>query len=432
MRILIFGLGYVGVTAAACLLKDGHIVTGIDTNKDKVAMVNAGKSPISEPEVGDLLTAGYNDNRLSATNILDLQTQDADMAIICVGTPSLPDGTLDLSHVRTVAEQLGTAIRSLDTNRNRPFLCVFRSTIPPRSMDNVVLPALLKSAAEEPGRRYEVAFNPEFLRESTAVADYYQPPKIVIGERTPGISQRLFGIYNNIDAPVFEVPFATAEMVKLTDNTFHGLKVAFANEIGRLCLKFGIDPQSTADIFLSDTKLNISPYYLRPGAPFGGSCLPKDVSALVALSQRQGLALDVIEGIMQSNMVHKQFLAQQVMMAVPKGGHILLLGLSFKLKTDDLRESPLVELAETLIGKGYKVSIYEPDLKERELIGANLRYSQEQLPHLEKLLIDNPIAITQDVDLVVIGKPIPGVLEHLDSNINVINLHRLNGTLKNV
>jgi GDP-mannose 6-dehydrogenase len=429
MKILIFGLGYVGVTAAACLLKDGHTVVGIDLNKDKVAMVNVGKSPISEPEVGDLLNAGYNDNRLSATTVLNSQIQDADMAMICVGTSSLPNGTLDLSHVRTVAEQLGIAIRSLDTNRRRPFLCVFRSTMPPGSMNNVVLPALLKSAGEEPGKRYEVAFNPEFLRESTAVSDYYQPPKIVIGERTPGITQRLFGIYNNMDAPVFEVAFATAEMVKLMDNTFHGLKVAFANEIGRLCLQLGIDPQLTADIFLSDTKLNISPYYLRPGAPFGGSCLPKDISALVALSQRQGLALSVIEGIMPSNMIHKQFLAQQVMRTIPKGGHILLLGLSFKFQTDDLRESPLVELAETLLGKGYKVSIYEPDLKDRELIGANLQYLQEHLPHLEKLLIDSSVAITQEVDLVVVGKQILGILEHFDSTTHVINVHRLKGIL---
>jgi len=402
MNIVICGLGYVGVTAAASLLKDGHSVTGIDINVDKVAAVNAGQSPVSEPEVSELLAAGLADGRLAADTDVTAHLAGADLVFVCVGTPSTPAGGHDMRYVEAVANELGAAIAGMP-GRADPLLIVFRSTVQPGSMEGLILPALENAAGEAPGGKYEIAFNPEFLRESTAVADYFAPPKIVIGEREPGITKRLLGVYDGIDAPVFELPFGAAEMVKLTDNAFHALKVSFGNEVGRIALDLGVDPQAVIDVFLADTKLNISPYYFRPGGPFGGSCLPKDVRAINALAGARGVQVPVMASMLPSNEAHKDYLAGRVLDGLKPGGSVLLLGLSFKSATDDLRESPLVDLAETLIGKGVDLKIYDPDLKGRELIGANLRFIEERLPHLSRLLIAE-LSEAPDPDLIVIGK----------------------------
>ena len=282
MKIVVFGLGYVGATATACLLRDGHTVIGIDVSTDKAAMIESGVSPVSEPGLDELLAAGRDAGRLSATTDIGRHLDDADIAMVCVGTPSLPSGGLDLTQVSAVSAELAAALKTRDADRE-PLIIAYRSTMYPSAMEDIVLPALIEAAGEAPGTRFEAVLNPEFLRESTAIQDYYAPSRVVVGEREPGVTRRMLGVYDHIDAPFFELPYRTAEMVKLSDNGFHALKVVFANEIGRLALEFDVDPEPLIDVFLSDTKLNIFPYYLHPGGAFGGSCLPKDVCAISAL-----------------------------------------------------------------------------------------------------------------------------------------------------
>ncbi len=422
MKILICGLGYVGVTAAACLVGGGHDVVGIDVDPRKVGDVAAGRSPVSEPGVAGLLARGAADGRLSAAQSVGAHLVGADIALVCVGTPSSPSGALETRNVGAVAAELGKAIAALPPEAKPP-LIVMRSTLPPGTMDSLVLPTLAAEAGP-PGDAYEVAFNPEFLRESTAIADYHTPSRIVIGERLPGASQNLRGLYDGIDAPVFELSFAAAELVKLADNAFHAIKVTFGNEIGRLALDLGVAPGPLMDAFLADTQLNISPAYLRPGGPFGGSCLPKDVRAINALAASRGISAPLLGSALPSNAAHKSWLADRVMAEAGRGATVLLLGLSFKNASDDLRESPLIDLAETLIGKGYDLRIHDPDLTGRDLFGANLRFVEERLPHLSCLLIDD---VTRDVvpDLVVVGKPMPAVQAALDPAWPVIDIARL-------
>jgi GDP-mannose 6-dehydrogenase len=422
MKILICGLGYVGVTAAACLIRDGHDVIGIDIDARKVNDVAAGRSPVSEPGVAALLSGGVAAGRLAAAGAVDGNLIGADMVLVCVGTPSDPAGALETRNVGAVAAELGAAIAALPAGAPPP-LIVIRSTIPPGTMELLVLPALA-AAAGPPGEQYEIAFNPEFLRESTAIADYYAPAKIVIGERAAGMTQRLRGLYDGIDAPVFELPFAGAEMVKLTDNAFHALKVTFGNEIGRLALDLGVEPAPLIEAFLADTRLNISPAYLRPGGPFGGSCLPKDVRAINALAASRGISVPLLGAALPSNAAHKAWLADRVMAQTKPGAKILLIGLSFKEATDDLRESPLIDLAETLIGKGYDLRIHDPDLTGRHLFGANLRFVEEHLPHLSRVLVDD-LADAGTPELVVIGKQIKDVESALDPAWPVIDIARL-------
>jgi len=402
MKIVVFGLGYVGATTSACLLKDGHSVVGIDVSPDKAAKIAAGQSPVSEPGLAELLSAGRADGRLGAATEVGSHLDDADIAMVCVGTPSMAGGGLDLTQVCAVSEKLGAALKTRDRDRD-PLIVAYRSTMYPGATEDVVLPRLIAGSGEQPGIRYEAALNPEFLRESTAVADYFAPSRIVIGEREPGISKRMKGVYDSIDAPYFELPYRTAEMVKLSDNSFHALKVTFANEIGRLALEMDVDPAALTDVFLADTKLNISPYYLRPGGAFGGSCLPKDVRGITSLAGSRGVDLPVMSNVISSNEAHKKYLADRVMEGLEPGASVLLIGLTFKTDTDDLRESPLIDLAETLMGKGYDLKIYDPDLKERELVGSNLAFVTERLPHLSRLLIDN-VSDAGEVSVVVIGK----------------------------
>lgn len=423
MKIVICGLGYVGVTTAACLLKDGHRVVGIDVNPFKADQVNAGRTPVMEKGVAELLAAGHAAGRLSADTALGSHLDDADMVLVCVGTPAATNGMLDLGAVRAVTAEIGAAIRRLAA-RARPLLVVVRSTLPPGTMEGVVLPALEAAAGEPPGVHYEIAFNPEFLRESSAIADYYAPARIVIGERIPGAAQRLYGLYDGIEAPLFEVPFAAAELVKLADNAFHALKVAFANEIGRLALDLHVPPALVAEMFVADTKLNVSAAYLRPGGPFGGACLPKDLRALVSLASVRGVETPVLEGTLRSNEAHKRYLARRVMEGLAPGARVLLLGLTFKAATDDVRESPLLDLAEALLGKGIDLRILDPDLKGRELVGANLRAVERALPHLSRLLVAD-ISEVPAPALVVRGKAMPEIEARLDPAWPVIDLVRL-------
>jgi GDP-mannose 6-dehydrogenase len=423
MKIVVFGLGYVGATATACLLRDGHTVVGVDLSPDKAAKIEIGLSPVSEPGLDDLLAAGRDAGRLSADTDVGAHLDDADIAMICVGTPSLPGGGLDLTQVCAVSAELGAALKTRDAARE-PLIIAYRSTMYPGAMEEVVLPVLIAAAGENPGTRFEAVLNPEFLRESTAIKDYYAPSRVVVGEREPGVTKRMLGVYDHIDAPFFELPYRTAEMVKLSDNGFHALKVVFANEIGRLALELDVDPTPLIDVFLADTKLNISPYYLRPGGAFGGSCLPKDVRAISALAGVKGIDLPVMSNVITSNEAHKDYLAARVMDQLRPGGSVLLIGLTFKAETDDLRESPLIDLAEALVGKGFDLKIYDPDLKNRELVGANLAFVQQRLPHLSRLLVED-IDAAGEVSLVVIGKGVEVDRAAFDSRATVIDIDRL-------
>jgi GDP-mannose 6-dehydrogenase len=423
MKIVVFGLGYVGATATACLLRDGHTVVGVDVSPDKAAKIESGVSPVSEPGLDDLLAAGRDAGRLSATTVIGNHLDDADIAMVCVGTPSLPSGGLDLTQVCAVSAELAQALRTRDADRE-PLIVAYRSTMYPGAMEEIVQPVLIDAAGEAPGTRFEAVLNPEFLRESTAIQDYYAPSRVVVGEREPGVTRRMLGVYDHIDAPFFELPYRTAEMVKLSDNGFHALKVVFANEIGRLALEFDVDPEPLIDVFLSDTKLNISPYYLRPGGAFGGSCLPKDVRAISALAGLRGVELPVMSNVITSNEAHKRYLADRVMRRLEPGGSVLLIGLTFKADTDDLRESPLIDLAEALVGKGYDLKIYDPDLKDRELVGANLAYVQQRLPHLSRLLVED-VEAAGDVSLVVVGKGVDIDRDALGRRVPVIDIDRL-------
>jgi GDP-mannose 6-dehydrogenase len=423
MKIVVFGLGYVGATATACLLRDGHTVIGVDLSPDKAAKIEIGLSPVSEPGLDDLLAAGRDAGRLSADTDVGANLDDADIAMICVGTPSLPGGGLDLTQVCAVSAELGAALKTRDAARE-PLIIAYRSTMYPGAMEEVVLPVLIAAAGENPGTRYEAVLNPEFLRESTAIKDYYAPSRVVIGEREPGVTKRMLGVYDHIDAPFFELPYRTAEMVKLSDNGFHALKVVFANEIGRLALELDVDPTPLIDAFLADTKLNISPYYLRPGGAFGGPCLPKDVRAISALAGVKGIDLPVMSNVITSNEAHKDYLAGRVMEHLGPGGSVLLIGLTFKADTDDLRESPLIDLAEALVGKGFDLKIYDPDLKNRELVGANLAFVQQRLPHLSRLLVED-IDAAGEVSLIVIGKGVEVDRATFDSRATVIDIDRL-------
>lgn len=425
MHIAILGLGYVGTTTAACLLKDGHHVYGIDINPAKVQAIGAGRSPVVEPGVEGLLAAGLAAGRLASGSSLSPWLDSLDLVMICVGTPSRADGKLEMVHLLEVTRQLG---RQLEDRRTaNPLLLVFRSTMAPGTMERLVLPTLEAATGEAPGRRYEVAFNPEFLRESTAVKDYYAPPKIVIGERHPGASRRLLGIYDGLDAPVFEVGFAEAEMVKFVDNSFHALKVAFANEIGRLAIAKGIDPQTVADIFLADTKLNVSAAYLRPGGPFGGSCLPKDLGAMLALAREVGVQVPVLGGTRESNAVHAAWLAQAVQARLAPPGPILLMGLSFKAETDDLRNSPLLELAEALLDAGYDLRVFDPDLDPSQLVGVNFALAAEHQEVLRSCLTRDVATAAARAGLIVLGKPMPEHQAALPAAVPRLDIPQLRG-----
>jgi GDP-mannose 6-dehydrogenase len=426
LSIAIFGLGYVGTTTAACLLKDGHAIVGIDISRDKVDAIGSGRSPVVEPEVQDLLESGHRSGRLQAALRLDGWLDRLDLAIVCVGTPSRADGKLDMAHLLEVTRQIGHDVAARDPAL-APLLLVFRSTMPPGTMEALVLPTLLDASGEAPGGRYEVAFNPEFLRESTAVKDYFSPPKIVIGERLPGITGRLMGIYDRIAAPLFEVPFATAEMAKFIDNSFHALKVAFANEIGRICQARKVDPQRVMDLFLADTKLNISATYLRPGGPYGGSCLPKDLGAMIALARDGGVEAPVLEGVRQSNEAHLLHLAGLVRRRAPPPGPVLQLGLSFKAGTDDLRNSPLVDLAAQLVEDGYELMIYDPDVEPRRLTGANFAVGAEHRGRVLERITQDLDAACARASLVILGKTIPGLRERLPAGLEVLDFNRLEG-----
>jgi len=424
MKISVFGLGYVGTVSAGCLADSGHAVWGVDVNADKVASINSGSAPIVEPEIADFIAKARKQDLLKATVSSEEGILATDVSFICVGTPSQSNGSLDLAHLQRVCEDIGSALRRKKT----PHTVVFRSTTLPGTTEDVAIPILEKHSGKQIGQGLYVCYNPEFLREGTSVKDYYHPPKIVIGERNPGEGDVVEQIYSGIKAPTVRTSIRAAEMVKYSDNAFHALKVTFANEIGNICKRLGIDSHAVMDIFCQDTKLNLSKVYLRPGFAFGGSCLPKDLRALSYQAKRADLDVPVLNAILASNASHIKGVIQRIIGLGKK--RVGFLGMTFKPDTDDLRESPLVEVIETLLGKGFHVKIYDKNVATSRLIGANKRFIEEHIPHLSSLLTERIEDVVDTAQVVVVGYAsaefVPA-LKKMRSDQLIIDLARIEG-----
>jgi GDP-mannose 6-dehydrogenase len=401
MKISVLGLGYVGAVSAGCLARDGHEVIGVDPERTKADLINAGKSPIIEKDIGAIIAEQVAAGRLRASTEVGDAVRHTDMALVCVGTPSQPNGGIDLRYVRRVCEQIG---RTLATHHGAPVI-VMRSTMLPGTMREVVLPTLEKFSGKRAGEEFGVCINPEFLREGTAVHDYYHPPKTVIGEMNRASGDLLAALYGKMPGPLIRTDIETAEMVKYADNAWHALKVGYANEIGNLCKALGVDAHRVMDIFCQDLKLNLSPYYLKPGFAFGGSCLPKDVRALLHKAKTLDLSLPILSSILPSN----QLQIERGVQAVVDKGHrrIGILGFSFKAGTDDLRESPMVELTERLIGKGYDLRVYDRNVHMAALHGANRDYILNRIPHISRLMVGTIGEVLAHAQTIVIGNAAP-------------------------
>ena len=422
MKISIFGLGYVGAVSAGCLANDGHEVIGVDPNQIKVDLINKGKTPIIEKDIRELIKKSVAEGRLWATTDVMSAVHDTDISLVCVGTPSLWNGSLDLKYVRTVCEEIGKALADKSTFH----VVVIRSTILPGSMREIVIPTLEEFSGKKPGIEFGICNNPEFLREGTAVYDYYNPPKTVIGETDRQSGDLLVTLYKTMEAPLIRTDVETAEMVKYVDNVWHALKVGFANEIGNICKSLGMDSHKVMDIFCQDKKLNLSPYYLKPGFAFGGSCLPKDVRALMYKARNLDLELPILNAILPSNERQVEIGVRMVMQK--ENRKIGILGLSFKAGTDDLRESPIVELIERLLGKGYDIRIYDRNVQLATLMGANKDYILNRIPHISRLLVKDIDKILDHADTLVVGngdKEFQDIVSRLRKGQIIVDLARI-------
>jgi len=397
MRISIFGLGYVGAVSTACLARDGHTVFGVDTDKVKVELINQGCSPIVEKDLNPMIKIGVEGSRIQATTDARHAVLHSDISFICVGTPSNGNGSLRLTFVERVSQDIGKALREKDSYH----VIVARSTMLPGTVENTIKPIIEEASGKKAGEAFGLAINPEFLRESTAVYDFYNPPKTVIGELSQRDGDMVASLYKGINAPMIRTSIRTAEMVKYTDNIFHALKITFGNEIGNVCKALGIDAHEVMAIFCQDTKLNLSPYYLKPGFAFGGSCLPKDLRAMIYKARSIDVEAPVLNAIFQSNRSQLEQGLRLVMATEKK--KIGVLGFAFKGGTDDLRESPIVELIEILLGKGYDLKIYDRNVSLAKLRGANKYFIENHIPHIAQLMVENLEEIISHAEVLVIG-----------------------------
>lgn len=401
MKLSVWGLGYVGTVSAACLAQEGHEVIGVDSEPRKVDLISAGKSPIIEKDVGRIIERQVAAGRLSATTDANAAAQQSDLFLVCVGTPSRANGDIELKYVRRVCEQIGAALR----NHQGAPVVVIRSTMLPGTMREVVIPTLEACSGRRAGAEFGVCVNPEFLREGTAVHDFANPPKTVIGELNRASGDLLASLYARIAAPLIRTDIETAEMVKYADNAWHALKVGFANEIGNLCKGLEVDSHHVMDIFCQDSKLNISPYYLKPGFAFGGSCLPKDLRALLYKAKTLDVSLPILAAVLPSN---QQQIERGVQAVIDKGRKkVGILGFSFKAGTDDLRESPVVELTERLIGKGFDLRIYDENVRLASIHGANRDYILNHIPHISRLMAASIDEVLDHAGTIVIGNAAP-------------------------
>lgn len=421
MRISVFGLGYVGCVSAACLAASGHEVVGVDVNPLKVELITRGQAPVVEERIGELTSEVVRSGALRATTDVADAVGATEISLVCVGTPSASNGSLSTVYLERVAEEIGRALAAKEGRHT----VVFRSTMLPGTCTDLLVPILERASGLTAGTGFGVAVNPEFLREGTSVRDFFEPPKTVIGEFDAASGDPVAALYEGLPGEVFRVPVAVAEMTKYADNAFHGLKIGFANEIGAICQALGLDSHRVMDVFLADRKLNISTAYLRPGFAFGGSCLPKDLRGLVYAARRADVSVPLLSHVLPSNEDHLRRAFELVSAAGSR--KVGLFGLSFKPGTDDLRESPLVELAERLLGKGYDLRIYDANVTLSRLMGANRDYIESRLPHLGDLLTNSADDVLAHADVCVVGCQDPAVLSALDGaeDRTIIDLVRL-------
>ncbi len=421
MKISIFGLGYVGFTAACCLASQGHSVVGVDVSQIKIDEINAGLPPFEEPGLLEILREQRNAKRLIATQSVEDALREASIAIVCVGTPSGPDGAHDMRYIIDVSRQIALALSHMVGSQK--LTVVYRSTMRPGSIRKLIMPIFQAMLGENWQERAELVYNPEFLREAQAVSDFFHPPKIVIGTFDGQPNQAMSDLNTGITAPTFVTGYEEAELTKFVDNSWHAVKVAFANEIGRVCQKLGISASQIHQIFIADTKLNISSYYTRPGGAFGGSCLPKDVRALQYIASDIGAHTYLVDSLLRSNEAHKNHQLTVIIDGLAPHARVLIAGLAFKAGTDDLRESPNVDLTRKLIEAGHQVSVFDPGLVPSKLRGQNLGYAYSHLPTIDTLLIDLETAQKGPWDVVVASNATAQLLDL--SGFNVIETHSI-------
>lgn len=420
--VSIFGLGYVGAVTAACLAERGFRIIGVDVNHAKVDMINAGQTPIVEEKIGDIIRETVASKSLTACDDVAAAIADTDASLVCVGTPSRANGDLELTYVKRVAEQIGDAL----ANKDAYHTVILRSTVLPGTTADVVRPILEKHSGKKAGEGFGLCFNPEFLREGSSVKDFHAPPFTLVGVSHPRDAEVVRELYGWLDTEFLVEDIPTAEMVKYINNSYHAVKVAFANEVGRLSAALGIDSHAVMNIFCKDTKQNLSAYYLKPGFAFGGSCLPKDLRAILYKAK----SVDVPMELFQSTLVSNRTQIEAGIKLVEQLGNkkVGLLGLSFKAGTDDLRESPMVTLVETLRGRGYEIQIYDENVALSRLVGSNKAYIEQELPHVSELLADTMEHVIESSDTIVIGNPDPRfakIVEELPANKQVVDLVRI-------
>ena len=422
MKLSVFGLGYVGCVSAACFADAGNEVIGVDVNPTKVEIINSGKSPIIEDGINELIAKVVKSGRLSATIDSERAVMDSDLSLICVGTPSNQNGSLHLRHVEQVCREVGSVLK----RKEKRHIVVVRSTMLPGTIENTVVPALEETSGKKAVKDFGICINPEFLREGSSLKDFHAPPFTLIGADDEETTAAVSSLYANINAPVFVTSLKTAEMVKYVCNCFHALKVSFANEIGNICKALQIDSHEVMDVFCQDTKLNLSPYYLKPGFAFGGSCLPKDLRAINYKAKELDVEVPILSAILPSNRLQIERAVEMVMSSGKK--RVGVLGFSFKAGTDDLRESPMVTLIETLIGKGFELALYDRHVSVAKLVGANKEYIEREIPHISKLMRSTVDGVLNDSDVVIIGNQAEeflSVAERLRSDQQLIDLVRL-------
>lgn len=400
MKVAVFGLGHVGSVAAGCLASQGHCVIGFDPDPAKVRAINSGRSPIVEPGLDALVASAVSTGQLEARTEVSKELDSCDIALVCVGTPSGEDGAHDLHQIVEATHSIAGAIAP---GGGRRLTIAYRSTVRPGTCEDVILPIFRERLGEAANDLVEVVHHPEFLREAQAVEDFLDPPRIVIGTLDGAPSKTCAALYEGYLAPVFHVGIREAEMTKFMDNAWHATKVTFANEIGRLCDAMGVSAGQMHAMFIADTRLNTGPSYLRPGAPFGGSCLPKDVRALRQVGHETSADVRLVDALLDSNETHKRHQLERATVGLEQGAHVLLVGLAFKQGTDDLRESPQVDLARSLIERGFRVDIFDPHVEPARLLGQNLRYVERHLPGFAGMMVDKLAAETRPYARVLAG-----------------------------
>jgi GDP-mannose 6-dehydrogenase len=404
MKVAVFGLGYVGTVTAACLASSGHTVTGVDVDQHKVDMIRSGRSPVIEPGLDDLVAGAIAAGALDATTSPAEALDGADVSLLCVGTPSMQTGATDLTFITRAVEEIAECLAAQTSWA--PHAVAVRSTVPPGTVEGVILP-ILDAALAGSGRDYGAAMCPEFLREGSGISDFFGPPFTVIGTSNPTVAATITDLFASLECPVHVVQTRAAEALKYACNAFHATKVSFANELSRLFRTLDVDSREVMEIFCLDDHLNISPRYLRPGFAFGGSCLPKDLRSLLHLGRMNSLDMPMLSGVLSTNHLAIGDVVDRLVMSDART--VALLGLSFKMSSDDLRESPYVDLAETLIGKGFDVRIYDPIVNPQKLIGTNRRYVESKLPHLHRILAASAAEALAGADVAVVSSSDPQV-----------------------